>query len=167
MGPVTTKFAKIDPGPSQTFGTAGALLALLGTVLVAVALTAANWFNDSHTRPSNFRATFDALESAAAQPAKAYFTWLGWVLLAAALLAALIAVVPTIGTAFRVIAPLLAVAAIVLTFLAIKLTRSVDIAGFPTYGDYLKHARLGFYLAVVGFALIGAGGAIGPRRKAD
>jgi hypothetical protein len=55
----------------------------------------------------------------------------------------------------------------VLTFLAIKLTRSVDIAGFPTYGDYLKHARLGFYLAVVGFALIGAGGAIGPRRKAD
>lgn len=168
MGPLTSQFARIDPGPSQGFGVAGALVAAVGAALVIVAFTAVDWFTHTGDSHSKFGDVHDLLSSAgryATGPAKAYFSWLGWTLLIVALLSALLAVTPTVGRAFRGLTPVVAAAAVVVTFVAIKLLGGAGEVGITeTYGDYLDHARTGFYLAVAGFVLIGIGGLIGPRR---
>jgi hypothetical protein len=161
MGPATTKFAKIDPGPSQRFGVLSALLTLVGAVLLGLALTATDWFKGGG---SHFGQVNDALESIgdlSTGVANAYFGWLGWMLAVAAVLTALLAAVPTVGAPLRWASPLLCVAAIAVTFLAIKLQHLSE----PAYSQYLKNARLGFWFAVAGFALVGLGAAIGPRRR--
>jgi hypothetical protein len=55
-----------------------------------------------------------------------------------------------------------------LTFLAIRLITKSDVPGAPDgYGEYLKHALKApaFYLAVIGFLLIGVVAALGPRHR--
>ena len=79
---------------------------------------------------------------------------------------AAVAVLAAVGSSFpspalralRVLGVVTAFAAAGLSFLAIQLTDSRG------YVDWLKDARIGFYLAVVGFVLIGIGAAIGPRK---
>jgi flagellar biosynthesis protein FlhB len=170
MGPVTTQFAKIDPGPSQDFGQVSFLITIVGAALVILAFTVINWFQGSTS--SSFRNIHKTMNEANAAGiksevvAKAYFSWLAWVLLAVVLICALLAAVPTIGGPFRIVGPLSAVAAIALTFVAIKLfkdTTQLD-ASYRGYTQYLKHARVAFYLAVGGFLLMGVGAVIGPRR---
>jgi hypothetical protein len=172
MGPVTTQFARLDPGPSQSFGLIGALVALIGAAALIVSFTAVNWFSfpgtngDSHF--GDVHTVLNAADSSglAAEPANAYFSWLAWVLLIVAVLVALLAVTPAIGTAFRVIGPIVALGAIVLTFLAVKLfSGSNSDTGFNGYGDYLKHTSIGFYLALAGFLLAGIGAVVGPRNS--
>ncbi len=171
MGPVTTQFARLDPGPSQTFGVAAALVAAVGAVLVVLAFTRVNWFTGATSSDpahfGNIRALLDTSGGSAATLAKAYFDWLGWALLVVAVLSAILAAVPTVGAAFRVIGPVVALGAVVLTFLAIQLLKSGITAdhALSSYGDYLKNARLGFYLALAGFVLIGFGAALGPQHK--
>jgi hypothetical protein len=169
MGPVTTKFARIDPGPSRTFGVMSALVAVIGAVLVVVAFTAVDWFDSSMSLGhfSDVRSLLDAGGSLAYGPAKVYFDWLGWVLLGVAFVTALLAAVPTLGAPFRIIAPIVAAGGIVMTFLSVKLVRSGALVGGlnePSYGRYLSHAGPGFYLAVAGFLLMGIAGALGPQR---
>lgn len=171
MGPVTTKFARVDPGPSQAFGIAAALVTLLGAVAVILAFTSVNWFKGATSsdpaRFGNIRSLLDSSGASAATLAKAYFGWLGWTLLAVAVLTAILAAVPTIGAAFRVIGPVVALGAVIVTFFAIQLLKSGISAdqALSSYGDYLKNARLGFYLALGGFVLIGVGAALGPRHQ--
>jgi hypothetical protein len=169
MGPVTTQFARVDPGPSQKFGAISFLVTLIGAFVVVLAFTAVDWtrgtsssFSDIHTVLDHADEVFGISPEAVA---KAYFGFLGWALLAATVLCALLAAVPAIGSPFRILAPVLAVSAIVLTFLAIKLFKNNAAAGLVRdYSDYLKDSRAGFYLAVGGFLLIGIGAAIGPGR---
>ncbi len=168
MGPETTRLARIDPGASQTFGVLSALLTAVGAVLVVVAFTTLHWFSgDTGSGPSstfsNIHKVLDGAGKFAEGPAKLYFSWLGWVLLAAAALTALIAAAPTVGRPFRVVGTLIAVAGIVATFFAIKLAKTSALD--RGYIDYLKHARFGFYFAVGGFLLIGVGAIIGPSSK--
>ncbi len=162
MGPVTTRFARVDPGPSQTFGAVAAAVTLVGAVLVLVSFTLTNWLTGHNTHFNDLRATLDTNAGSFSEPARSFFGWLGWVLLIVTTLAALLAAVPTLGTPFRFVSPIVAIGAIVITFLAIQLVR-----GNPalSYSDYLKHARAGFYLAVAGFLLTGIGGAIGPAHQ--
>jgi hypothetical protein len=183
MGPVTTQFARIDPGPSQTFGGLSATITALGGILLVVAFTAVNWFEGSgQSHVSNVHSVLSAFGDLAAGPAKLYFSWLGWTLLVVATIAGLIAAVPTVGRVFRAIAPVVAAGGLVATFLAVRLVGSSGLASggilySPTdatdelpnpglsYFDYLKEARLGFYLAVAGFVLVGVGALIGPRNR--
>jgi MFS family permease len=171
MGPETTRLARVDPGPSQSYGVLSALLTVVGAALVVLAFTLLDWFEIdggpvSKSTFSEVHKALDQVDGLAAGPAKLYFSWLGWALLAAAALIALAAAVPSLG-ALRVLGAIVALAALAATFVAIKLVKHVDTASADqlTYSDYLKHARFGFYFAVVGFLVIAVGAAIGPSRR--
>lgn len=171
MGPETTRMARLDPGPSQRFGLVGAVLTGLGALLVVLAFTALDWYgknglSGSQSRFSDIHKALDQIGDFAQSPAKLYFGWLGWVLLAAAAVTALIAALPTVGMPFRVLGVLVAIAAVVLTFLSIQLVKNDQAVekAFRGYGAWLKHGRLGFYTAIAGFVLMGVGAAIGPSR---
>ncbi len=169
MGPVTTQFARLDPGPSQTFGALAAVLTGIGAVLAVLAFTILNWFEGNPS--SHFQDVKTALSEAHALHAdsgvaRLYFDWLAWALLAVAAISALLAATPAIGGPFRIIGVVVALAGVVVTFLAIKLVNgSLTVNGASTYVDYLKHARIAFYAAVAGFLLIAIGAALGPRNK--
>lgn len=171
MGPVTTQFARLDPGPSQKFGGLSFLLTLIGTAVTVIAFTALDWFDGN--RSSSFHSVHKVIDAAAAvgvgspPVAKAYFSWLGWALLALTIVLALLAATPTIGGPFRIAGVAAAVAAVVLTFIGIKVFKESAMLGsaYHGYASYLKHARAGFYTAVLGFVLIGIAAAIGPSRE--
>jgi hypothetical protein len=164
------------PRPGPRFGVVGAVLAALGAACLIVSFTAVNWFSGStRNSPAHFSNVHDVLKlldrfgNVAARPAQLYFGWLGWVLLATVLVLAVLAVVPSpLSGVSRLLGFLVAVAGIVMTFLAIKLTKGtlgLDANTSGSYGDWLGHARIGFYLAVAGFLLAGIGAAFGPRRR--
>ncbi|MEO8889221.1 MAG: hypothetical protein ABI301_02325 [Jatrophihabitantaceae bacterium] len=170
MGPMTTRFAKLDPGPSYTFGAVGAAVAVLGAIAIGVAFTAVDWFTHAiGDGPSHFSDIHAALKKlnavhAANSLSSAYFSWLGWALFAVAVIAAIIACAPGATSAlFKAISALTALAGIVLTLVAIDLVKR-GTAGAPSYTEYLKHSRLGVYLSLAGFVLVAVGALIGPRR---
>ncbi len=146
----------VAPVSSDSFGIAGTVLALLGGILAVVAFTAVNWFSGSNT---TFGDISDRLGGNANGFATAYFGWLGWVFLVVAVVAGVLSSVPTPALrVFRIVGTVVGFAGAGLTFLAI------DLANGTSYSQYIEHARLGFYFAVIGLALAGIGAAIGPRR---
>lgn len=171
MGPVTTQFARLDPGPSQKFGGLSFLLTLIGTAVTVIAFTGLDWFDGN--RSSSFHSIHKVINAASAvgvgspPVAKAYFSWLGWALLALTIVLALLAATPAIGGPFRIAGVIAVVGAVVVTFIAIKVFKESALLGsaYHGYGAYLKHARAGFYTAVLGFVLIGIAAAIGASRE--
>lgn len=166
MGPETTKFARIDPGPSHAFNFVASAIADVGFVLVLVSFLGLDWFlGGTQDRPADFGGVHDLLDSAGGSArglASAYFSWLAWGLLAVTFLCALAALVPTVGRPFRVLAPVVAAASVLVTFLSIDLLHADGLS----YGDYFDEVTIGFWLTVVGFVLMGAAAVIGPRRTA-
>jgi hypothetical protein len=181
------------PAPAtRGFGIAGAILALIGIVAAVLAFTVLHWFRNAksdsllHTlgNDSKFSQIHDGFSKVKRQLPPSlhkdvhlgigptYFSWLAWVLLAVAVVVTLLALLPSRASApFRVLAPIVALVAIGLTFWAIYLIRftgrlKAEFPGHvPGYSDYLSHAFLGFWFAVGGFLLIGLGGLLGPRRR--
>lgn len=154
------------PSGGLTFGIVGAIIAVLGAALCVVAFTAVDWFTHASTDgPSHYSDVKKALDGAggfASGVSKLYFSWLAWALLALALILALIANAPTSAAGpLRPIGLVIALASIAVSFWALKFLT----VSSPSYTEYLKHARLGFYFAVGGFLLIGIGALIGPRRR--
>jgi hypothetical protein len=104
-----------------------------------------------------------------------YFGWLAWVLLAVTVVLAVLAVVPNPAAKLgRILGPIVALVAIGLTFWAIdlvrfsgQLKRLLEQNGqkAPSYGDFLKHANIGFWFTVGGFLLLGIGALLGTRRR--
>jgi hypothetical protein len=141
----------------QQFGIVSTVLALLGGILGIVTLTGLDWFKGS----TSFSDVHDALKASpnsATGFASAYFGWLAWTFLIVAVLAGVMASFPSPALrAFRVIGVVVGFAAAGLSFLAIQLLQG-------SYLDYLKAARIGFYLMVVAYLLAGIGAAIGPRK---
>ncbi len=146
----------------QTFGIVGAALALVGAVLGVISLTAVKWFSD--TGKAHFSDIHDivkALGSEGTGMGKVYFGWLAWVLLAAAVVTALLANLPSSASAaLRSLGVLVSLVGIGLTFLGIKFATNTK------YSDFLKHANVGFYLVLGAFLLTAIGSAIGPGRRA-
>ncbi|MDQ6849126.1 MAG: hypothetical protein M3070_03915 [Actinomycetota bacterium] len=64
---------------------------------------------------------------------------------------------------FRIAGPILSGFAVVLSFGAIEL-ESTRYAAEDTYGQYFGRRSTGFWIAILGFAIIGAAGIIGPRK---
>ncbi len=167
MGPVTTQFARLDPGPSQLFGILSAVLTAAGALLIVLAFTVFDWFKgpSSTTRLSDLHRILSHAGTLSEGLSKGYFSWLGWALLAVAVLTALIAATPTVGATFRFIGPVVAAGAIVMTFVGIHLFKSSVVNGTGvSYSTYLNNARVGFYLTLAGFVLVGVGAALGPRK---
>jgi hypothetical protein len=168
MGPMTTRFAKLDPGPNDRFGVVGGSLAVVGAVLAVIAFLAVNWFDDGgRSHFSDTHRAVQALDDAGAANglAVAFFGWLAWVSLIIVLVVALLANVPNpLVGALRGIGFVLGLGGAALTFASIKLSSGTLQGDTTTYGDYLKHAGTGFWLTVAGFVVMGIGALIGPRR---
>jgi hypothetical protein len=151
-----------DPiGSGAKFGVVGATFAGIGGVLLIIAFTAVDWI--SQGRSSSFGDIHDAMAAnsdGATGVADAYFSWLGWVLVIAVLVVAIAATLPTPASGpLRALGAIIAAAAIALTFFAIQLSD-----GLP-YSSFIKHASVGFYLAIGGFLLAGIGALAGPSRR--
>jgi hypothetical protein len=148
-------------GHRHSFGVAGTALAAAGAVLLIVSFTALTWLSD--LGPAQFHdihVLLNANSDHAATLAKAYFGWLGWVLIVAAVLTALAAnVPPRTGNALRTVGVSVGIVSMALTFGAIKFTAE------GAYSEYLKHTAAGFYLALGGFLLTAAGSLVGLRRR--
>lgn len=148
---------------NERFGIAGMVFALLGAVLLVVCFTALDWFSvdaQGFSRNFSFGEVGDLLDNGGGTGfATAYFHWFAWVFMVVAAAAAIGSSFPSPALrALRVVGVVAAFAAAGLSFLALQVT---DNRG---YVEWFKDARVGFYLAVLGFVLIGVGAAIGPRK---
>jgi hypothetical protein len=166
----------------------GAAVAGVGAFLVLLAFTIFDWFRDgngffagagSHSTFSQVRDQLDAVAAQAAAEhisghvsfgaSRAYFSWLGWVLLLAALVAVAFAV-SSPGRdhwTIRWLAAVVAASGIAITFLALNLItvegNASNNANAPTYGQFLSHTGFGAWAAIVGFVLILVAGLL-PHR---
>jgi hypothetical protein len=144
--------------PRRTFGVVGAILAIIGAAALVVAFTAVAWYSKSGT-DLKYSSFHDAVQLPGADAfAKLYFTWLGWALLAASVVIALLANAPT-GAAglLRILGLIIGIGSAVVTIFALK-------PGFNAFSDVFKNTAVGLYLVLAGFVVTGIGAAIGPRR---
>jgi hypothetical protein len=151
----------------RTFGSVGAIVSAIGAVAVVLGFTVFNWFRDfgADSQFSDLKKLVDRADNLGIgfTPSTLYFDWLGWVLLVAAILTALLAVLPIVASkVWQIVGLVVGLVGAAMTFLAIKLADPPNGTG---YGDYLKHANVGFYLAAGGFVVLGIGAAIGSRRN--
>jgi hypothetical protein len=144
------------------FGYIGALVALVGAALVVIAFTTLSWLKQDDSTFAKIHQRLAGSHAFVSGFTQAYFSWLGWVLFGVVLAVALGANLPYSRIAMlRPIGFLLALVAIGLTFWAIKFTSSA----YPTYFDYLRLQRLGFYFAIGGFLITGIGALFGAKRR--
>jgi len=143
-------------------GVAGLVFAVAGAVLGVIACTALDWYKGSPA--SHFSDIHDALKVLHANGADTgigyvYFQWLAWALLAAAVILAILACLPSPASAgLRVLGALVSLAGIGITFWAI------DIAHGIAYTTFLKDARVGFYFMLAAFLFTFIGSLAGPRK---
>lgn len=133
------------------YGFAGAGIAVSGAVLVVVSFTILDWLG-----PGGVTATFSDLRNGSKAFSLAYFTWLGWALLVLTLLVALGANLSRpVHRTLRLLGLVLGIAGLAMSLLALK-SEGINWTGV------LHHARLGLWVAMAGFLLVGIGAATGP-----
>jgi hypothetical protein len=148
----------------EKVGVIGLIGAAAGAALLIVGFTALAWY-----RIAGQDIKFSDLHKSLNEPGapgfpKAYFAWLGWVLLALVVVSALLASLP-IGSAaltFRIVAPAVGVIGIIVTLLALnsfwdKASNAVGDVGV------FNHSAVGLYLTLIGFLIAGVAGISGPR----
>ena len=148
----------------------------LGAILILLAFTVLDWFQPGffgNGGDASFSGVHHALDATKRQAAAEgisshvsyggsdlYFSWLGWVLLVAAVVAAGLSV-SEFGESIwglRWLAAVVAMTGVALTFLALNFVtfegNAPNNANAPSYGDYVSHASLGAWSAIAGFLLI-------------
>jgi hypothetical protein len=171
----------------RAFGVPGAALVVIGAILGVLAFTVLGWFRNKvgdvgSSSKSTFSKVHDALDNAQNQAKElhvskylhfgispTYFSWLAWVLLAAAVVLGLLAVSSAGTGAVRGLAVLVGLAGAGLTIWALDLVEfdrglPGEPSNLPGFTDYIKHSGFGAWAAVAAFLLITIGAAIGPRR---
>jgi hypothetical protein len=141
------------------FGVVGATFVGIGGVLLVIAFTAVDWYQQSSF--SDLHALFkNANSDQEAGLADAYFSWLGWIMLIVVVVVGIAATLPTPASGpLRALGAIIAAAAIAVTFFSIQLSSGV------AYSSFIKHASVGFYLALGGFLLAGIGALTGPSNR--
>jgi hypothetical protein len=155
-----------------------------GVVLVLAAFTVLDWFRGDIGFPSGttFRGVHQFLTDYEAHveaahlsgyfsfgAAAPYFSWLGWILLIAALCAGTLAV-SGVGRSHwwvRWLGAVVCATGVGLTFLALNLIvaegNAANNANLPTYSGYLSNSAVGAWAAVAGFFAMLVG-CLAPRR---
>jgi hypothetical protein len=145
-------------------GFVGLVLAAIGAVLAVIGATSLDWYSNGPAH-LKLRDLHDAAKAVDVGLMKAYGSYLVWVLLAAVVLAAVLASLPArAAVAFRVIAPLVGVVAVVLTLLALNgfFDKAREV-GATDVGIF-KHSDVGLYLTLAGFVIAGVAGVFGKQR---
>lgn len=152
--------------PVSRFNPATAVLAAIAAVLGVLALTAFSWYRDNYSSLAGhsarntvkFSDIHDRLRGAPGTTiSDPYFSWLGYVLLAASVVLAIACAFGARG-ALRTLTVLVALAGLVLTAWAIRL---VDLRG---YWDWAKHTSFGAW-AMAGAFLLCLVAALVPARR--
>ncbi|WP_460605698.1 hypothetical protein [Jatrophihabitans fulvus] len=146
---------------NERFGIAGMVCALLGAVLLIVCFTALDWFAVEVPGSFGGNITFGDISGSEGTTgfATAYFNWFAWTFMVIGTACAVGSSFPSPALrALRVVGVVTSFAAAGLSFLAVQVNDA------RSYTVWLGNARIGFYLAVAGFVLIGVGAAIGPRK---
>ena len=169
--------------PAARASRLGLGLILLGTVLGALSLSVLNWFRGTlhllHGSQSTAGDIGDLLDRLVSERralddrnafhlglSDYYFSWLAWVLLAAAFIVAIVATLPTSeGGPVRFLAVLLAVLGILATLWSLDVYRPAHdprLANGPSYAQFVSHTSYGAWAAFAAFVLIGFGAVLGP-----
>ncbi|WP_375489912.1 hypothetical protein [uncultured Jatrophihabitans sp.] len=167
------------PGPSGV-NLIGLLLTGVAAVLLLLAVTSLDWLSSGGlTTEGKSDSTFRGLRSllrlaeasGQAYPrfvAHQYFTWGAWVLLAVVVASAALGNVLGAsgrdGRPFGLIALVVGVAGVALTFVAIDLIGGKGGVQVPAYSDYIDHVGAAFFCAVAGFLVAAFAGAAAARR---
>lgn len=152
------------PRPQLSFGVTGTSIAALGALLLLVALLGLPWLSiDGGLTTGDIRSRLDDMGDVANDLSVSYFSWFAWTLVVLSAGCAVTAAIPRAGLslAFRIAGPIVAGFAALFTAGAMALTDEV-------YADstiYYEHLDTGFWVALLGFACIGAGCIVGPRRR--
>lgn len=177
------------------FNVVAGVLALIAAVAGILAVTVLGWYRtfgsigggDTGSK-TTFSKIHDALQSIQreidAQPAAgkyvhlgvspAYFSWLGYVLLAAAVICAFVAAAPIGGAAaaMRIVGAIVAVAGLGLTIWAVDLVnfdpviaRTVPSSTPTSFGDWIKHTSFGAWAMLLAFVLCLIASLMGPKRQ--
>lgn len=158
----------------------GLLLAGVAAVLLVLALTNLDWLSSGGlTTAGKSDSTFSGLRSllrlaeasGQAYPrfvAHQYFTWGAWVLLAvtvaAAALGNVLGAAGRNGRPYGLVALVVGIAGVALTFVAIDLIGGKRGVQVPAYSDYIGHVGAAFFCAVAGFLVAAFAGAAAARR---
>jgi phosphate ABC transporter permease protein PstC/phosphate ABC transporter permease subunit PstA len=135
------------------------IVLVLGALLLIVSFTVAQWFSGGR-----WATTFASLHGVVGSTphsyavATAYFGWLGWLLLALAVVSAALAFVPSVPrAALRALGWIVGVAGVVVTYWAAHLASGLSA---------INHVDVGFWLAILGFILVGVGLTAIARQRA-
>jgi hypothetical protein len=175
--------------PRRSFGVSS-IVAVFGAAGVGTAFTVLQWFRKNYNSVGgggskvtfhDIHNTLDGLETKLAHSpfggfidlgfSPTFFGWLGWALLAVAVVGAALAVSPLGTGAVRVAGAFAGAVGAGLTAWNLQLFRvNADVgsrsARVPDgYLDWLKHTSFGAWAALAGFLLLGVAAAIGPRRR--
>lgn len=145
----------------RAIGVPGILVVTLGVVLILIAFTTQNWYAASSHVDSAGDVGFAELHRLASVSggglSRAYFGWLAWVLILAAIVVGFLANVPSPASiGLRAVGLLLGLIGAAGTYAALH--------GVVPGGDVFHNADAGIWLAVVGYLVTGVGAALGPRR---
>lgn len=183
--PATSPGAGSTGAPAPMPNRVGLVLIGIGAVLGALSLTVLNWFHgnlellhgsqstagdigDLLDRLVTTRRALDDRNAIHLGLSDYYFSWLAWVLLAALVIVAIVAALPTSeGGRVRILAGLLSLLGILATFWSLDLYRpahSAPVASGPSYADFVSHTSFGAWAAFAAFVLIGLGAVLGPSR---
>ena len=159
--------------PQQAWGTGrrervrviGLLGAAVGAAALIVGFTALAWYRiaDHDIKFRDIHRTLDQ-PGVPALP-KAYFGWLGWVLVAVVVVSAALASLPigSLALTFRIVAPVAGIIGMVVTLLALSSYWDNTRSFLADVGDF-KHGAVGLYVTLIGFLVAGLAGIFGPRR---
>jgi xanthosine utilization system XapX-like protein len=154
--------------PEPHIGVIGLSLLVLGAACVLVSLSTLTWYgarNTGHdsrgpTRFADLHQLAKVTDSSGVS--SAYFSWLAWVLLILVLATGIAANIESPASpVLRVVGILLGIAGATATYLALAKL----LEGSSSSGGVFHHARLGVWLALLGYVLAGIGAAAGLVEK--
>jgi hypothetical protein len=158
--------------PRRAVNDRNLLLVVVGAALVVAAFGGLQWYKaDGGNNVAGLGFTADDLkanaDSLGAAVAGAYFDWLALTLLVVGGVAALAANVPSpVCDPLRVVAFTVGLLGVIATYYALAQLFNAQQAAGGSAHTVLHNASFGVWAALLGFALITLGGALGPRRRA-
>lgn len=160
-GMAAPSYATFNSRSQRSVGVVGLVISTIGAALVVVSFLALNWLSGSNGAGGRENIKFSDFHELYSDESptipRLYFNWLGWALLAAVLVCAVLGNAPTRLHAFwRVLGIVIGFGSVAVTFFA--LYHGISLSALSKIGS------AGFWLALAGFFIAGIGAAIGPRR---